>query len=175
MTLEFAISDTGIGIPKDRAGALFSPFVQADESTTRKYGGTGLGLAICKQLVEMMGGQIGFESEEGTGSTFRFTAVFEKQQTAAALADHEVANHAASVRGVKVLVLDDRASNRQVVSTLLTSWGYRATEAADATRRWRCFTRRPRTATRSQSRWWTRRCPMRTARSSRAGLRRTRV
>ncbi len=132
VTLEFAISDTGIGIPKDRAGALFSPFVQADASTTRKYGGTGLGLTISKQLVEMMGGQIGFESEEGTGSTFRFTALFEKQESeAAALGDHG-ANHAGDGRGVKVLVVDDRASNRQVVSTLLTSWGYHSTEAADA-------------------------------------------
>ena len=76
---------------------------------------------ISRHLVEMMGGQIGFESEEGKGSTFRFTAVFEKQQTESST----LANHSHELRGVKILVLDDHESNRQVVRTLLTSWGCR--------------------------------------------------
>ncbi len=126
-TFRFTVRDTGIGFRQDRAAELFAPFVQGDGSRTRRYGGTGLGLAISKQLVEMVGGQIGVESEEGKGSTFWFTAVFEKQpQPRAPVA--EVLPH---LEGLRVLVVDDNATNRSLVSKLLGSWGCRSQEAAD--------------------------------------------
>jgi CheY-like chemotaxis protein len=126
-TLRFTVSDTGVGFRQDRATALFEPFVQEDGSSTRRYGGTGLGLAISKQLVEMMGGRIGAESGKGRGSTFWFTAVFEKQPQPSA----PVAGVQPSLRGAKVLVVDDSATNRLLVCRLLNSWGCRPEEAPD--------------------------------------------
>jgi len=126
-TLRFAVSDTGIGFPQGRASTLFAPFVQGDGSVTRRYGGTGLGLAISKQLVEMMGGQIGAESEEGKGSTFWFTAVLEKQPRPATAEACVPPN----LRDAKVLVVDDNATNRSLVSRLMNAWGCRIEEAAD--------------------------------------------
>ncbi|HMD98708.1 MAG TPA: PAS domain S-box protein [Terriglobia bacterium] len=125
--LLFTVSDTGIGFRQDRASALFEPFVQADGSSTRRYGGTGLGLTISKQLVEMMGGRIGVDSEEGKGSTFWFTAVFEKQpQPAAPATDVQT-----SLQDAKVLVVDDNATNTSLVRRLLNSWGCHTEESAD--------------------------------------------
>ena len=128
--IRFAVSDTGIGIPPDRIHALFSPFTQVDGSTTRKYGGTGLGLSISKQLVELMGGHITVESREGSGSTFSFTAAFEKQP---ADAQHLV-DELVDLFGVRVLVVDDHATNRLLATTLARSWGCRVDEAADSRR-----------------------------------------
>ena len=125
-TLHFAVRDTGIGIPKSKLEKLFSPFTQVDSSTTRKYGGTGLGLSITKQLVGLMGGEMGVESKEGEGSTFWFTVVFERQ---AGLAP---AVSPADLSGVKVLVVDDHAVNRMILLEMVRPWGCRVTEAAEA-------------------------------------------
>ncbi len=125
--LRFSVKDTGIGIPKDKQKLLFQKFTQADASTTRKYGGTGLGLAISKQLVEMMKGEVGIESEEGRGSEFRFTVRLAKQ------AAHEhLVTPPADIRGVHILVVDDNATNREVLSAQLHSWGMRTEDVPDA-------------------------------------------
>jgi PAS domain S-box-containing protein len=128
VVVRFAVSDTGIGIPADRMKVLFSPFTQVDGSTTRKYGGTGLGLSISKQLVELMGGRIAVESLEGSGSTFSFTAVFEKQSEAA----QRLADTFLNLSGIRLLVVDDHQTNRLLATTLARSWGCCVDEAADA-------------------------------------------
>ena len=125
--LRFAVRDTGIGIPADKLGKLFTKFSQVDASTTRTYGGTGLGLAISKQLAELMGGEIGVQSEAGQGSEFWFTV-----RLAKALArEPAAAVEPTDLRGVRVLVVDDHAVNREIFLVLLKSWGLRPAEAAD--------------------------------------------
>jgi len=127
VTLRFAVTDTGIGIPPDRVDAIFAPFVQVDSTTTRKYGGTGLGLTITKQLVELMSGQIGCETKPGIGSTFWFTAVFGKQP------DESIApvEKKTDISGLKVLIVDDNDANRVLLRTLLKQWNCRSAEARD--------------------------------------------
>jgi signal transduction histidine kinase/DNA-binding response OmpR family regulator len=118
----FSVRDTGIGIPSDRAAALFEPFSQVDASVTRKYGGTGLGLAICRQLTEMMGGEIWVESAPGAGSTFHFTM---KTGIAAAEAETEQSDVAAplpQLSGRRLLVVDDNATNRRILERRAKLW-----------------------------------------------------
>ncbi len=118
--LKFAIIDTGIGIPLSAQAKLFQPFTQVDASTTRQYGGTGLGLAICKQIVELMGGEIHLESQENKGSTFWFTTPFQKQLDCPHL------NTGAEVlEGLKVLVVDDSITNCNILYYQITSFGMR--------------------------------------------------
>ena len=129
--LTFAVRDTGIGIPPDRLGRLFQSFSQVDASTTRRYGGTGLGLAISQRLTELMGGRISVTSEVGAGSEFRFTirAVAAAEELRPVRRD--LSGVQPSLRGKRVLVVDDNATNRRIVTTHLGNWGLpaRATES----------------------------------------------
>ncbi|MCZ6874761.1 MAG: response regulator, partial [bacterium] len=117
--IQFEIRDSGIGIPLQVQSQIFEAFSQADGTTTRQYGGTGLGLAICRQLVEMMGGTISVESTSGRGATFRFTARFVK--AAAGTETLQLARH--NLQGLRVLIVDDNAINRQILSHQLPLWG----------------------------------------------------
>ena len=134
MTVRFAVTDTGIGMRADQMELLFAPFVQADASTTRKYGGTGLGLTISKQLVELMGGKIGVNSREGHGSTFWFTAILEGiAADERALADErnvgpldEPCLRTSIEHKKQVLVAEDNPTNQLVVLAQLDKLGYKA-------------------------------------------------
>ncbi len=123
--LLFAVRDTGIGIPAQAQAKLFSSFTQVDASTTRKFGGTGLGLAISKRLAEMMGGRMWLESEEGKGSTFFFTLRVEALPT---VARPFVSASQARLRGQRLLVVDDNATNRRILLALAAKWGLTARE-----------------------------------------------
>ena len=124
--LHFSVTDTGIGIPKDKQRLIFEAFTQADNSTTRTYGGTGLGLAISAQLVELMGGEIWVESEPGRGSVFHFTARFLRQQDLSALP----ALDRATLHQLPVLVVDDNATNRRILQEFVACWGMKPSVAA---------------------------------------------
>jgi signal transduction histidine kinase/CheY-like chemotaxis protein/HPt (histidine-containing phosphotransfer) domain-containing protein len=125
--LEFSVVDTGIGIPDLARDRIFESFTQADGSMARRYGGTGLGLAICKQLVELMAGEIGFESVEGRGSRFWFRVPFEVVRDGEASDEVEPR----PLTGVRLLVVDDNATNRAVVVHHCAKWGARAEESSD--------------------------------------------
>ena len=123
-TLQFTVSDTGIGIPREKQALIFDPFSQADTSTTRKYGGTGLGLTISARLVELMGGTIRLESEVGRGTKFIFTVQMPSSEMPIAvgsIAPPEI------LRGGKVLVVDDNRTNRRILDGMLRRWEMRPT------------------------------------------------
>ncbi|MDD3519343.1 MAG: response regulator, partial [Chromatiales bacterium] len=115
VTLRFAVRDTGVGLSKTQTDQLFRPFTQADGSITRRYGGTGLGLAISQRLVDLMGGELNVSSREGEGATFTFTIRTEETQAAAVAGPRRLAP-------MRVLIVDDQDTERQILSRLLKSW-----------------------------------------------------
>jgi CheY-like chemotaxis protein len=133
--IEFAVQDTGIGIPKNKIGKLFQSFSQVDASTTRKYGGTGLGLAISKRLVELMGGRIWVESQLGKGSAFHFT-ILAKTAPSERLSVKEAIINSANLPKVqnyslRILLAEDNPVNQKVMLRMLDKLGYRADLAAN--------------------------------------------
>jgi two-component system, sensor histidine kinase and response regulator len=120
VVLHVAVRDTGIGIAPDKQQSIFSPFTQADGSTTRRFGGTGLGLTISSQLVELMGGRLWVESTEGKGSTFHFTVNLRRAPTAVTSAP---AIDWGTLQGMRALIVDDNATNRRILAEMLGNWG----------------------------------------------------
>jgi PAS domain S-box-containing protein len=127
--LHFEITDTGIGIMPDKLSSIFAPFVQVDGSLTRRRGGTGLGLAISRRLIEMMGGQLGAESEPGRGSRFYFTVRFGIQKGVVPVGLPTPADPG-RLRGLSVLIVDDNATNRFILEEMLSAWRMRPTSVA---------------------------------------------
>lgn len=123
VTLQFSVSDTGIGITKEQQNKLFQPFSQVDASTTRKYGGTGLGLAICERLAKLMGGKIWIESEPGKGSTFIFTAIFGYSQP---IESNLPVLNLRNNENIKVLVIDDNPIDVEILTNMLESMHFTA-------------------------------------------------
>src|ERR1700683_2847752 len=122
--IRFTVADTGIGIPAEKRLSIFSPFTQADSSTTRKYGGTGLGLSISAHLVAMMGGRMWLDSEVGKGTQFHFTArlkVLDKRP------ESQFNFPLQALHGMRILVVDDHRTNRRIVEGILKRWGAQTT------------------------------------------------
>jgi PAS domain S-box-containing protein len=126
--IHFTISDTGIGIPPEKQKLIFQPFAQADTSTTRKYGGTGLGLTISKRLVGLMDGNMWVESEVGRGTQFHFTARLKTSEKPIAVGTTAPPE---TLRGVKVLIVDDNRTNRRILEGMLKRWDMKSTSVED--------------------------------------------
>jgi len=125
--IRFEVADTGIGMDKTALEHIFQSFTQADNSTTRKYGGTGLGLTICQQLVELMDGSIGVESEKGKGSRFWFKVPFKRSRVSQGLGIPQK-----SLKGLRVCIVDENKTNRMVLQHYITNWGMKAVSVVDA-------------------------------------------
>lgn len=134
-SLYFKVSDTGIGVTEEQKARLFTPFSQADQATSRKYGGTGLGLSICKQLVEMMGGEIIMHSEPGKGSEFEFHLQLLVGEGAGDIALHSTTK----LQGKRILIVDDNAAARQVYSRMLETMRFETRTAESAEDGMRCL------------------------------------
>jgi signal transduction histidine kinase/CheY-like chemotaxis protein/HPt (histidine-containing phosphotransfer) domain-containing protein len=137
-SVRFAVRDSGIGVPPDRLDRLFRKFSQVDDSNTRKYGGTGLGLAISKQLIELMNGRIGVESEMGKGSTFWAEVPLKVVNKDCAVPAPD------ALRGLRVLIVDDNSTNREILAEQCRSWGFDSTLAEDGPRALRLIEDSPR-------------------------------
>ncbi len=127
LEVHFSVTDTGIGIPAEKHKLIFEAFAQADGSTTRNYGGTGLGLAISSHLVALMGGRIWLDSVPGKGSTFHFTARFERAHKSV----RNLSPDQPELKAIPVLVVDDNEANRRILVDMTRSWGMQATSAED--------------------------------------------
>ncbi len=132
VTLQFTVTDTGVGIPEAKLARIFDAFEQADTTTARRFGGTGLGLSISTRLIDLMGGQIWVESQVGRGSSFHFTARFGVVQPQPESSEAD----ATGVRGSKVLVVDDNATNRQILDEMLRNWQTRPMLVAGGREAW---------------------------------------
>jgi PAS domain S-box-containing protein len=128
LTILFSVEDTGVGIPKNVQEKLFDPFTQADASTTRKFGGTGLGLSICKQLVELMGGTIGIDSEIGKGSNFWFELTLPLAEQSMG----SIPKYNSDLKNKRILIVDDNEINRSIFMEYLQSWEIKAEATASA-------------------------------------------
>src|SRR5205814_135715 len=122
----FSVTDTGIGIPKEKQQAIFESFTQADSSTTRRFGGTGLGLSISRRLVEAMEGRIWVESEVGRGSTFSFEIPFGRR----AALPCDAQGPESPIDGLRMLIVDDNDTNRLILRETLSRWGVMVAEAS---------------------------------------------
>ena len=127
--IEFTVTDTGIGIPKNKLSVIFDSFTQASPETTRQYGGTGMGLAICKKLIELQGGTISIESEEEKGSTFRFSLTFGVPEKISSTKTPEIQENYSGLEGKKILVAEDNKINFFVANKFLIGWGVNVTHA----------------------------------------------